>query len=86
MFIKPWRFIAAIFIGFAIGFFSGVWVYANYLDKPETVNHNQNHIKQKQKLKVKGNDNRTLPFLKGLFNQESGKEESENEKDNNDGR
>lgn len=78
---KPWRFIAAICIGFAIGFFSGVWVYANYLDKPETVNNNQNHIKQK--LKVKGDNNNSKSFLDGLFRNENSRKETE--KENNDG-
>lgn len=50
---KPWRFVAALVIGFSIGFFSGVYVYATLLDKPEVVN--QNSVKQKVKVKGRGN-------------------------------
>jgi len=50
-FLKPWRFIAAILLGFSLGFASGVYVYANYLDQPEILN--QTEINQK----IKGRNN-----------------------------
>lgn len=48
---KPWRFIAAIFLGFTLGFGTGIYVYANHLDKPEVVNQNEIN----QKIKGRGN-------------------------------
>jgi hypothetical protein len=49
--IKPWRFVAALMFGFALGCGAGSWFYAKVLDKPETV-------MKIGKQKIKGHNNR----------------------------
>ncbi|MDA3866184.1 MAG: hypothetical protein PF489_05460 [Salinivirgaceae bacterium] len=71
---KPWRFIAALVIGFSIGFFSGVYVYATILDKPEIVNQNS----VKQKIKIKGRGNNTLQDYEAIDERETHKKRRQN--------
>ncbi|WP_157600895.1 hypothetical protein [Persicobacter sp. CCB-QB2] len=44
--VKPWRFVAAVLLGFALGFASGVTVGIKLVDKPQTVNN----IKMKRNI------------------------------------